>query len=215
MTSRLDNFTDAAFAFAVTLLVIGGNESPTNSAMLAGAVAEVPAFAIGFAIIAMFWFAHLRWRRCRGDGDWLSALLTVLLVFLVLVYVQPMRAMARSLSTFLGGSGQPFEGDLGDLFLVYGAGFVAMTAATAALFAEAQRNPALDPTMRKAVRGEMLIWLILVATGLASIALAAFDATERVAPLLYATLPISIGLFVSRYDWDGETIAPVPRADAG
>ena len=215
MTSRLDNFTDAAFAFAVTLLVIGGNESPTNHSMLAGAVAEVPAFAIGFAIIAMFWFAHLRWRRCRGDGDWLSAVLTVLLVFLVLVYVQPMRAMARSLSTFLGGSGQPFEGDLGDLFLVYGAGFVAMAAATAALFAEAQRNPALASAERKAVRGEMLIWLILLATGLVSILLAAFDATEKIAPLLYATLPISIGLFVWRYDWEDKARAPAPQADAG
>lgn len=207
MTNRLDNFTDAAFAFAVTLLVIGGTESPTNHAMLARAVAEVPAFAIGFAIVAMFWFAHLRWRRMRGDGDWLSALLSVLLVFLVLIYVQPMRAMARSLSSFLGGSGRPFEGDLGDLFLIYGAGFVAMSAATAALFAEALRNKALDAGERRAVRGEMLIWLILVATGIVSILLAGFDATETIAPLLYATLPISIGLFVWRYDWVGPPAA--------
>jgi|EndMetStandDraft_6_1072998.scaffolds.fasta_scaffold4714360_1 uncharacterized membrane protein len=39
-TSRLDNFTDAAFAFAVTLLVIGGSEAPTNSEMLMAAVTE-------------------------------------------------------------------------------------------------------------------------------------------------------------------------------
>lgn len=202
MSSRLDNFTDAAFAFAVTLLVIGGSEAPTTYAMLESAVAEVPAFAIGFAVIAMFWFAHVRWRTVRGEGDWLSAMLSVLLVFLVLVYVQPLRAMARSLSTFLGGSGTPFSGDVGDLFLVYGAGFVAMAATTAGLFREAQRNPALSAEYRVAVRGEMLIWLILVATGLVSILLCAFEATENFAPLLYATLPISIGLFVWRYDWE-------------
>jgi hypothetical protein len=201
MTSRLDNFTDAAFAFAVTLLVIGGTDSPINQQMLSNAVAEVPAFAIGFAIIAMFWFAHLRWRRLRGEGDWLSALLTVLLVFLVLVYVQPLRAMARSFSTFLGGAGRPFEGDLGDLFLVYGAGFVAMAAATAGLFAEARRNPALDPVQRAALLGETMIWLILVATGLVSILLAAFEPSEVLAPLAYATLPLTIGLFVWRFDW--------------
>ena len=203
MTNRLDNFTDAAFAFAVTLLVIGGSEAPTSYAMLAAAVAEVPAFAIGFAIVAMFWFAHVRWRSVRGEGDWLSALLSVLLVFLVLVYVQPLRAMARSLSTFLGGAGTPFLGNVGDLFFVYGAGFVAMAAATAALFREAQRNPDLTPDYRRAARGEMLIWLILTATGLVSILLTAFDATETIAPLTYATLPISIGLFVWRYDWAG------------
>jgi uncharacterized membrane protein len=206
-TSRLDNFTDAAFAFAVTLLVIGGTEAPTSVAMLSAAVAEVPAFAIGFAVIAMFWFAHVRWRRYRGAGDWLSAMLTVLLVFLVLVYVQPLRAMARSLSTFLGGTGTPFSGDVGDLFLIYGAGFVAMALTTMCLFAEARRNPELPAEEARAARGETWIWLILVVTGLISIALCAFEATDEVAPLVYATLPITIGLFVWRYDWDGKGAA--------
>jgi len=204
MTSRLDNFTDAAFAFAVTLLVIGGSEAPTSYAMLSAAVAELPAFAIGFATIAMFWFAHVRWRTCRGEGDWLSALLSVLLVFLVLVYVQPLRAMARSFSTFLGGAGTPFAGDVGDLFLLYGAGFVAMTAVTAALFLEARRNHALDATRRAAVGGETIIWLILTGTGILSILLASFEATDGFSPLAYLTLPLSIGLFTWRWDWDGK-----------
>jgi hypothetical protein len=204
MTGRLDNFTDAAFAFAVTLLVIGGTDPPTDQAMLTRAVAEVPAFAIGFAIIAMFWAGHVRWRRLRGEGDWLSALLSVLLVFLVLIYVQPLRAMARSFSTFLGGGGTTFSGDLGDLFLIYGAGFVAMAATTAGLFFEARRNPQLDRGGRAAARGDALIWVILAATGLASVLLAAFEATQSAAPLLYATLPVTIGLFTWQYDWTGE-----------
>ncbi len=208
MTSRLDNFTDAAFAFAVTLLVIGGSEAPTSNAMLAAAVAEVPAFAIGFAIIAMFWFAHVRWRAFRGEGDSLSALLSVLLIFLVLIYVQPLRAMARSFSGFLGGSGTPFAGDVGDLFLVYGAGFVAMAATTAGLFLEARRNPALDEEQRWAVRGEWYIWLILAVSGLVSIAMTRFEASEDFAPVVYATLPLTIGLFVWRYYWaDGKAAA--------
>jgi len=204
MTSRLDNFTDAAFAFAVTLLVIGGSEAPTSYALLSAAVAEVPAFAIGFAIIAMFWFAHVRWRTYRGEGDWLSALLTVLLVFLVLIYVQPLRAMARSFSGFLGGGGTPFAGDVGDLFFVYGAGFVAMAATMVALFLEARRNPDLDTARRIAVRGEAIIWLILTITGLVSIVMTRFEAIEDFAPLVYATLPFSIGMFVWRYDWEGK-----------
>lgn len=203
MTSRLDAFTDAAFAFAVTLLVIGGSAPPSSVAMLEAAMAEVPAFAIGFAIIAMFWFAHVRWRSCRGDGGWLSMVLSVLLIFLVLVYVQPLRAMARALSTYLGGSGTPFEGSVADLFFVYGLGFVAMAATTAGLFVEAMRGAELDPEMRVSVRGEAMIWLILVATGAVSIAFTFFRATANVAPMVYATLPISIGLFTWRYDWGG------------
>ena len=212
-TERLDGFTDAAFAFAVTLLVIGGTEAPTTYQALADAAAEVPAFAIGFAFIAMFWFAHVRWRAFRGEGDWVSALLSVLLVFLVLVYVQPLRAMARSLSTFLGGAGTPFRGDLGDLFVIYGTGFVAMAGATAALFAEARRNPALGHAGRAAALGETIIWLILAATGLVSVLLAAFDATERIAPVVYASLPLTIGVFVWRYDWEGGT-PDVPATEA-
>jgi uncharacterized membrane protein len=203
MTGRLDNFTDAAFAFAVTLLVIGGTAAPTSYAMLAAAVAEVPAFAIGFATILMFWFAHVRWRRYRGDGDWLSSMLTVLLIFLVLIYVQPLQAMARSFSTFLGGGGTPFTGDVGDLFFIYGAGFVAMAATTAALFLEARRNAELGHLQRAAVRGESFIWLILTVTGLVSIVMTRFEALEDFAPLAYTTLPLSIGLFVWRYRWEG------------
>jgi hypothetical protein len=213
MTGRLDNFTDAAFAFAVTLLVIGGSELPTSIALLRGAVAEVPAFAIGFAMIAMFWVSHVRWRAYRGEGDWLSALLSVVLVFLVLVYVQPLRAMARSFSSFLGGGGTPFAGDVGELFLIYGAGFVAMAATTAGLFLEARRNTALDKGGRAAARGDALIWLILAVTGLASVLLAAFEATKSIAPALYATLPVTIGLFIWRYDWTGERLAKVAASD--
>ncbi len=190
MTSRLDNFTDAAFAFAVTLLVIGGSAAPTSYAMLESAVAELPAFAIGFATISMFWFAHVRWRRYRGEGDWLSSLLTVLLIFLVLIYVQPLQAMARSLSTFLGGAGTPFAGDVGDLFFIYGAGFVAMAATMAALFLEARRHQELDATLRGVVRGEAMIWLILTVTGLVSIVLTRFEASEDFAPLALCDLAV-------------------------
>ena len=208
MTARLDAFTDAAFAFAVTLLVIGGSEASATYEGLVAAVADVPTFAIGFAIIAMFWFAHVRWRAYRGEGDWLSILLSLLLIFLVLIYIQPLRAMARSLASFLGGSGTPFVGDVGELFVIYGAGFVAMSLATAGLFAESLRGSTLDREHRAVARGEMIIWLILVGTGLLSILLASFEGTEGVAPLMYATLPLTVGLFTARHDWTGGAPAP-------
>ena len=62
--------------------------------------------------------------------------------------------------------------------------------------------PALDPEQRLAVRGEMLIWLILAATGLVSMLLGLVRGDREFAPLAYATLPVSIGLFIWRYDWE-------------
>ncbi len=108
MTDRLDNFTDAAFAFAVSLLVIGGARAPEDFAALILSLGDIPAFAFGFAIMAMFWLGHVRWRKLRGDGDSLAVLLTLLLVFLTLVYVQPLRAMAAATGLWFTGQGRLF-----------------------------------------------------------------------------------------------------------
>lgn len=200
---RLDNFTDAAFAFALSLLVIGRGAIPTSTGELLNALADLPAFAFGFAIIGMFWYGHVRWRALRGEGGPLSVLLTFALVFLVLVYVQPLQAMSASLSTFLGGSGTRFVGDHGTMFAIYGGGFSAMAAAMAALFWEAGRNAGPGTQIRIAARGETIIWLILVTTGLVSASLSLIDATAPIAPFAYSTLPFTIGIFAWRYRWAG------------
>jgi uncharacterized membrane protein len=200
---RLDNFTDAAFAFALSLLVIGRGAIPTTDVELRTAMADLPAFAIGFAILGMFWHGHVRWRALRGDGGSLSVLLTFALVFLVLVYVQPLQAMSASFSTFLGGEGTRFSGNLGTMFAIYGAGFSAMAAVMAALLWEAGREPGASNPVRTAARGEKIIWLILVATGIVSTLLSLNPSTARFGPIVYPTLPLTIGIFVWRYRWEG------------
>jgi uncharacterized membrane protein len=202
-TGRLDNFTDSAFAFALSLLVIGRGEIPTSDLELRAALADLPSFAIGFAILGMFWYGHVRWRAYRGEGGPLSVLLTFALVFLVLVYVQPLQAMSASFSTYLGGSGTRFEGDLTTMFAIYGAGFTGMAAVMAALFHDAGRQPDAGEQVRTGARGETIIWLILVATGLVSTLMSLVDATAPFGPFLYSTLPVTIGLFAWRYPWAG------------
>jgi hypothetical protein len=199
-TSRLDNFTDAAFAFAVSLLVIGGAGAPVNFDQLTGALGDIPAFAFGFAVVAMFWAGHVRWRRLRGDGDWLSMLLTLLLIFLTLIYIQPLRGMAAAVGLWFTGKGGGFGGDIAGLFAVYGPGFVAMALTMAALFRDVGRKPGLGAQDRRVARGEKIIWLILAVTGIASI-LVSMTPYGKWAAMLYATLPLSIGLFLWRFDW--------------
>jgi len=201
-TARLDAFTDAAFAFAVSLLVIGGGGAPADFDMLVRALGDIPAFAFGFAVVLLFWFAHVRWRRLRGDGDWRSLLLTLLLVFLVLIYIQPLRAMAAATAVFFTGQGRGFGGDLAGLFAVYGGGFAAMAFTVAALYGEALRNADLDREGRAGAKGEIVIWLILAGTGIASI-LISLTPFGKFAAFAYSTLPLTIGLFAARYDWTG------------
>lgn len=203
MTSRLDNFTDAAFAFAVSLLVIGGARAPDDFDALLLSLGDIPAFAFGFAVMALFWLGHVRWRRLRGDGDLLSIFLTLLLIFLTLVYVQPLRGMAAATGLWFTGHGQTFGGSLTGLFAVYGTGFVAMSLTMTALFTEALRRADLTAAEEANIRGERVIWLILAATGALSIL---FSQTPYGvwAAMLYATLPVTIGLFSWRHDWTGE-----------
>jgi uncharacterized membrane protein len=203
MTSRLDNFTDAAFAFAVSLLVIGGAGAPATFDQLTGALGDIPAFAFGFAVVAMFWAGHVRWRRLRGEGDQLSTLLTLLLIFLTLIYIQPLRGMAAAVGLWFTGKGGGFGGSISGLFAVYGTGFVAMALTMVALFWDVMRKPGLDAEERIAAQGERIIWMILAITGLASI-LVSMTRYGQWAAMLYATLPISIGLFMWRFSWTAE-----------
>jgi uncharacterized membrane protein len=206
-TARLDAFTDAAFAFAVSLLVIGGARAPTDIETLIGALGDIPSFAIAFAIITMFWLGHVRWRRLRGETvHWLPTFLTLLLVFLTLIYVQPLRAMAAAAGLWFTGQGAGFQGDISDLFAVYGTGFVAMSLTMAALHLEALRTSRLATAERAEALGERGIWIIHAGTGALSI-LVSLNAFGELAPVLYCTLPVTIGVFSYLHDWTGERTA--------
>lgn len=206
---RLDAFVDAAFAFAVTLLVIGGGDVPAGYSDLEQAMRSAPAFAIGFAFIAMFWHGHVRWRGYRTRGGALPVLVSLALVFLVLIYVYPLRLMAMSLVEFVTRDIRTIrsEGEVAGLFALYGVGFMAMAGAMAALFATG-RDSQPDSEARRGVVGEMVIWLILAGSGLLSAVLSRLSPV--LAPWVYSLLPIAIGLFAWRHDWAGDAANAAP-----
>lgn len=94
--TRMEAFVDAAFAFAVTLLVISLDAVPSSIPDFLVALKGIPAFAGSFALIAMFWWAHAVWSRRYGLQDGISVMLSLVLVFLVLVYVYPLRMLFSS-----------------------------------------------------------------------------------------------------------------------
>lgn len=211
-SARLDAFTDAAFAFAVTLMVVGGGGGPIDLATMRSLVAAVPSFAIGFAIIAMFWFSHVQWRHYRGEGDWRSVLLSFALIFVVLIYITPLRAMATSFAAYLLGRPDALGGDLRTLFTLYGVGFTTMAALTAALFGDALRAEGMTADRRRELKGIVGIWLIQAATGALSTLIAQLPGGDRMAPWLYATLPVTVPLFSVAWGWRGP---PPPETAEG
>ena len=214
--ARLDAFVDAAFAFAVTLLVIGGGAVPANYDQLERAVANAPAFLVGFALIAMFWHAHVRWRGYGTRGGVLPVLMSLVIVFLVLVYVYPLRLMAIALVEFVLGDIRSIRTreEVGNLFTLYGVGFMAMSLAIVALFGTSLRAR-LDEEKRAGVQAEIAIWSILAGAGALSALLARI--APALAPWVYSLLPVCIPLVAAR-QWRRSRRSgppsPAPGADA-
>lgn len=179
--SRLETFVDAAFAFALTLLVISFDEIPTNVDELYAALRSIPAFIVSFAIIVMVWVGHRRWSQNYGLDDGPATLLSFALVLVIMVYVYPLRAMSAAALHDITGGWTPAEFEINSytelrgLFAVYGGGWTAATGLLALLYWHALRRAAvlkLDEVERQVTRDRALAWAIVASFGLLSVTLA-------------------------------------------
>ena len=175
--TRLETFTDAAFAFATTMLVISLSGIPNTVAELISALKDTPAFLASFAAIAAFWNGHRRWSRRYGLEDGLATLISLGLVFVMLVFVYPLKMVFSALFAWFTGGGLPTgfalesSADLPRLFVVYGIGFFALTGLIGLLYVHAYRTSgrlALNDLERLKTRAEIASYAVLSATGLAS-----------------------------------------------
>ena len=141
--TRLEGFVDAAFAFAVTLIVISLGHVPSSVEQMLQAMRGLPAFAVCFLLIARIWLAHRSWGRHYDIEDGPTVVLSLILVFLVLIYVYPLRLLFSLM--FAGMSGgwladQPVDTTIEDLraaYIVFGLGLGAIAIVFMALFRHA------------------------------------------------------------------------------
>jgi len=167
--SRVEGFADCAFGFAVTLLVVSLDVPRTFDGLVA-ALQGIPAFALSFAILAWIWYTQYRFFRRYGLEDVTTVLLTLLLLFVVLCYVYPLKflytaSLGRSLSAH----------DLRLLFLIYGVGLAATFAVLFLMHANAYRlreRLGLDPLERAETRVSMWEMAGVASIGLLSGAVA-------------------------------------------
>jgi len=220
--SRLETFADAAFAFAVTLLVISFDEIPATYEELVGALKSVPAFAASFTIIVMFWVAHRTWSVRYGLDDATSTVLTMLLVFIIMVYVYPLRAMMAAWLHGMTGSWVPAELQFGSqeqvrgMFLIYGAGWLSANGTLVLLNLHALRKAEslrLSPLEIFSTHSVMRAWSLVGLFGIFSmlIAVSVPDRWLGAAGYVYAGLGIVMPLHRRLrgrqrrlIDWDGQ-----------
>ena len=88
--SRIEAFSDAVFAFAVTLLVVS-LEVPKTFNELMAAMSGFLAFAICFTLLFQVWWRHHTFFRRYGLEDAFTIAMTGCLLFVVLFYVYPLK----------------------------------------------------------------------------------------------------------------------------
>lgn len=178
--TRLETFVDAAFAFAVTLLVISVDSIPDNYDAFINALLQSPAFVACFFQLIMFWLGHRAWSRRYGLETSRTLWISLLLVAGTLIIVYPLRVMFGAGMGFVSNNffPGPFEftySQIRIVFILYGSGFGFLCALIAGLFWEAWRNAdqlALTDRERFATRADVIGWMILSSMGMTSILIA-------------------------------------------
>ena len=143
--TRLEGFTDAVFAFAVTLLVVS-LEVPRTFEELLVVMRGFFAFAICFAVLIGIWHEHYVFFRRYGFQDGPTIWLNAALLFVVLFYVYPLKFLFTLVVNQLilhvpaaeGVRVEPAEART--LFVVYGAGVIAVFSMLALLYVHAYRR---------------------------------------------------------------------------
>lgn len=147
--TRLEGFTDAVFAFAVTLLVVS-LEVPRTFEELLMAMKGFFAFAICFTILTQVWYFHYKFSRRYGLQTVYTIVLNAALIFVVLFYVYPLKFLfTLAVGGMSGGRTMPVEQltqmvrsthQLSQLWLIYSAGVIAVYGLFALLYHYAYRK---------------------------------------------------------------------------
>ena len=218
--TRLETFIDAAFAFAISMLVIAAQQIPDNIQALLAAFKNVPTFVCSIAVLGIFWRGHWLWSRRYGLEDSVSILISWALIVTILIFIYPLKAIFGAMWNLIssGQVGQPFslhttESQVRTIFAIYAIGLIALSAEIVLLYLRAWqlREPLrLNARERFMTRGELTGWSIPVSVGLVSLVFSFVLPTEKIAWCGWVYFLMAIMVRVHRF-WHGRKL----KAEAG
>lgn len=179
--TRLETFMDAAFAFAITMLVIAAQQIPDDIVSLLAAFRHVPTFVCSIFVIGIFWRGHWLWSRRYGLEDGASIIISWSMLVTILIYIYALKAVFGSMWYYLSDGrvgqalGRSSDSQARTLFAIYaiGCSAIALEILLLNLRAWQLREPLrLNARERLMTRGEVIGWSIPASVGIVSLVLA-------------------------------------------
>jgi len=189
VTTRLETFIDAAFAFAVTMMVIASDRVPDDIDALLAAFRHVPAFVGSVLVLGIFWRGHWLWSRRYGLEDGVSIFISWGLLVTILIYIYPLKAIFGSMFHLLsdGALGQALgvrtAAQFRTIFAIYAIGFTAIALEILLLYLRAWklREPLrLNARERFLTRADVMGWCIPTTVGVIALVLALTLPVDRI-----------------------------------
>ena len=148
--TRLEGFSDALLAFAMTLLVVS-LEVPKTYDQLMMAMRGFIAFAICFVFLVGIWYSHYTYFRRYGIITPYTVCLNSVLLFVILFYVYPLKFLFTTLINLAWGINKVVLADgtvakiisasqMPTLMIIYGIGYIAVFLVFALLYIHAYRK---------------------------------------------------------------------------